>query len=386
MNDIAWMSKPDFFVALDDPTNENDSTVFKQMNLFGPYYIQSMSFKQCMEYPKDLAHVTYKDRLPLYRMCDLAYPIGNAMGSATRPLRKLCMEKCKELQKSSCPEAKEIGLEMTLFMKKQLEHRFDTAEEGVMQAYHPIVPYEGTLSRYEAEKSVGTKKKPKKILQSTENLMKMIGPRITNPDFSDEEDLDYGFSTLGDNYNQSAMESLEKACAHFHLVAYGRYANDNDKVAEGFMYFDDPEWINDKWENVMEAIMDATTNVPPSIPTVNISLRMKNQDSETSDISSIDREKAEIENFNIDAFRQFLAIHQRYQINSSSSTDFMNMAQYDYIAGYVNDGPVMHINDTGDFVMPVIDLAQSNMKKLLVMHPGEFGIAVKPFPNLAESI
>lgn len=110
MNDLKWMSKAEFFEALDSPTNENDSVVFKQMNLFGPYYIQDLSFKQCLEYPKDINHVTYKDRLPMYRMCDLAYPMDNPLGKETKPLRKLCIEKCKELQRCKNHTAQQLPM------------------------------------------------------------------------------------------------------------------------------------------------------------------------------------------------------------------------------------------------------------------------------------
>ena len=117
MNNLKWMSKAEFFEALDSPTNENDSVVFKQMNLFGPYYIQDLSFKQCLEYPKDINHVTYKDRLPMYRLCDLAYPMDNPLGKETKPLRRLCIEKCKELQRCKAHTAQAIAYEMCMFIK-----------------------------------------------------------------------------------------------------------------------------------------------------------------------------------------------------------------------------------------------------------------------------
>lgn len=384
MNELEWMTKDEFFSALDDPTNENDSIVFNKMNLFGPYYIQNMTFKECMSYPKDPNHVTYKDRFPLYRMCDLAYPVANPMGSATRYLRKMCVEKCNELQKIKSPIAHEIGLEMATFMKQQFDSRFEIASEGVMQAYHPISPYMGTVSRYEAEKGIGNEPVDEP-LESTEKLMKKIGPRITNPNLSDPEDLDHGFGILGDTYNK-AEEGLEKACAHFHLVAYGRYANGDDRVVEGFMFFDNPNWVNEKWDDVLEAIMDATTKVPPSIPTVNASLMIKAKDIEDKESSKAEKEKAIRSNFDIDRFRQFLAISQRYKVSSSSSTEFMTYAQYDYIAGYIDDGPVMHMKDSGDYVMPVIDLGESNAKKILVYHPGSSKITVQYFPSSHEIV
>lgn len=395
MNDLKWMSKAEFFEALDSPTNENDSVVFKQMNLFGPYYIQDLSFKQCLEYPKDINHVTYKDRLPMYRMCDLAYPMDNPLGKETKPLRKLCIEKCKELQRCKSHTAQAIAYEMCMFIKDIIDNRFSPTEEGVMQAYHPIVPYQGTVSRYEAESSISNKpdekdkKKIKKITEeSTDSIMSRIGPRIVNPDLSDTLDMDYGFGTLGDKYNQSATESLEKACAQFHLIAYGRYANDNDKVMEGFSYFDNPDWVNDEWDNVLEAITDATTNVPPSVPTVNQSLSMKKSDDDDKVVSDMNRKKkdtseyqAQSEEFNIDKFRQFIAVNQRYTVSPSAFTDFMNYAKYDHIVGYINDGPVLQMNETNLYVMPIIDVVEGNKKKLLVYDTNKGNIDVEPFPS-----
>ena len=390
MNQSQWMTKAQFFEALDRPVSEDDSSVFKQMNLFGPYYIQDLSFSQCAEYPKRKHDVTYKDRFPLYRMCDLAYPAGNPFAKETAPLRNACIQKCKELEKCKGPACEAIRYEMASFIKQCIDNRFSTIEEGVMQAYHPIVPYQGMVSRYEAEKKiphpdVSKKEKKKAIEENTDVLMAKIGPRIVNPDLSDTLDLDYGFGTLGDKYTQSAIESLDKACAKFHLIAYGRFANDSDSVMEGFSYFDDPEWVNDKWENVLEAIMGATENVPPSIPTVNISMKMKEKD-DLENSSSSDGQVLLGNGFNADAFRHFLALNQRYQVSQSTTSKFMNFAQHDFIAGYVNDGAIMHIGKTNEYVMPVVDIAADNMEKILYISKGKPSVQVRPFPSSHEIV
>lgn len=389
MSNTPWMTKAEFFEALDRPLSEDDSTVFKQMNLFGPYYIQDLSFKQCLEYPKRKNDVTYKDRFPLYRLCDLAYPMGNPFAKETLPLRKACLKKCEELLHCKGPACEAIRYEMAMFIKDLIDHRFEATEEGVMQAYHPIVPYQGTVSRYAAEEKVphpdmepkDHKKNRKKAEESTDSIMARIGPRIVNPDLSDTIDIDYGFGTLGDKYNQSEMESLDKACAEFHLISYGRFANDNDSILEGFSYFENPDWVNDKWDNVMEALMYATQNVPPSVPTVNASLMMKKADSVDAPKSKMNRKKADMESFNIDKFRQFLAVNQRYRVSSSAFSEFMNYSQYDYIAGYVDDGPILHLKDKNQFVMPVLDSGESNAKKLLVLDALHNTIKVEYFPS-----
>lgn len=386
MNETPWMSKAEFFEALDRPLNEDDSNTYKQMQLFGPYYIQDLSFKQCLEYPKRKHDVTYKDRFPLYRLCDLAYPIENTFSKETLPLKKACLEKCKELLNCKGPDCKAIRYEMAMFIKRIIDKKkLSPSEEGVMQAYHPIVPYEEMMSRYEAEKKIPhpdhKKSKKEEIREATDSIMARIGPRIVNPDLSDSIDIDYGFGNLGDRYNQSAMESLEKECFKYHLVSYSRFANNNDVVLEGLRFFDDPEWVNKNWESIFEALSDATSNVPPSIPTVNISLMMKNEDSQDSAKSKMNAKRDDFEGFKIEKFSQFLAINQRYHVSVSAFSEFMTYSQYDYIAGYVNDGPIFHTSDGNKFVMPVLDSAESNAKKLLVYDPEMNTIKVEYFQS-----
>lgn len=390
MNDTPWMSKAEFFEALDRPMSEDGPDTYKQMHLFGPYYIQDLSFKQCLEYPKRKHDVTYKDRFPLYRLCDLAYPLENTFSKETLPLKKACLDKCKELLNCKGPDCNTIRYEMAMFIKSIIDRKnLSPSEEGVMQAYHPIVPYEEVMSRYEAEKKVPhpdnpvdhKKIKKSKIKEATDSIMARIGPRIVNPDLSDSIDIDYGFGNLGDRYNQSAMESLEKACTKYHLVSYSRFANDNDVILEGIQFFDDPDWVTKKWDSILEAVTDATSNVPPSIPTVNISLMMKKNDMEDIPKSRMNSKRDDVEGFDVEKFSQFLAINQRYRVSSSAFSEFMSHSQYDYIAGYVNDGPVFHIQDEDKFVMPVLDSAESNAKKLLVLDPKESRIKVEYFQS-----
>ena len=157
---------------------------------------------------------------------------------------------------------------------------------------------------------------------------------------------------------------------------------------EGFSYFDNPDWVNDEWDNVLEAITDATTNVPPSVPTVNQSLSMKKSDDADKAVSDMNRankdttkRQVEIEEFNIDKFRQFIAVNQRYTVSPSAFTDFMNYAKYDHIVGYINDGPVLQMNETNLYVMPIIDVVEGNKRKLLVYDTNKGNINVEPFPS-----
>lgn len=379
MNELQWMTKAEFFEVLDRPVSKDEPVVFKQMHLFGPYYIQDLSFNQCCQYPKDKHNVCYKDRFPLYRMCDIAFPMDKPLDASTKEMRDACINKCKELGSCKGDAASQIRYEMAMFIKDRIEHRFDKVEEGVMQAYHPIVPYQGMVSRYEAEASLSPNTDHTNSSEDTDLMMRKIGPRICNPDLSDTIDMDYGFGTLGDNYNQSTKDSLDKACALYHLTAYSRLMNNDDKVVEGFQFFDNPDWVNENWDRVEEAILDATKNVPPSIPTVNDSLVMKEKDDEDIESSEFTERKVRYDDLNVDKFRQFLALHQNYQVSPYAFTSFMNTYHYDYIVGYINDGPVLYRKQDSTWMMPVIDIGEGNINKLLI-YDGD-NLRVERFPT-----
>lgn len=76
-----------------------------------------------------------------------------------------------------------------------------------------------------------------------------------------------------------------------------------------------------------------------------------------------------------------MAVNQRYTVSPSAFTDFMNYAKYDHIVGYINDGPVLQMNETNLYVMPIIDVVEGNNKKLLVYDTNKGNINVESFPS-----